>query len=568
MWGKCFNKKGVKGEKRNLTFNTSLKEEHIVLFFSLSELSDVGGCKWDGEKCEILYTDEKEGNISIKLYDGKKEIKFRSWCKECIDPVCFQVFGRCEARKRVGEDYEMTGWSLLGQGEFLKNGEMWLRLTPAELEHQTYPRIKCYLGGVKNENVKLPETPPPLLKYIEDQKTYRDTFKFPRSSFKYISHPRIAVHSGYIPRDLFYLKGGTKSPDEFLKGLLEIGFCGEKVVKWEELKTNKGKFKEYTERIIFSVTHYTQCDILYQPDICGGVRCEYFSKGLLRVLKRGDCEDLAWFCSSILENLQERRLSGDPLLDLCTKVMSGYIITNCLVQGTAPQCRNTTSNLHLVPCPFLSVEKEEELLDEMGVFHMTCILYPRNKWVGGGKMLYTYLTEGELKELSLRRFYCEGTACVGENPDEKLDINESLIDELCSVCLPVGKETKNSSLIYGAEIDVITRFFIKNNLSPKCLTFICSSKHGISPEECHWGYDEFKFIPTKDFPLIDENRCHRDLPTPIEKLPDGFNERLRLFKEKYEKIGFFENRFIIKLSDGGKGDIKSPFNELLRYSGP
>lgn len=570
----CFiNKKPTIKDKRELSWElvTKWRGELKILFFSLSEKSDLGVCNLLNGQYTPCNTDPK-GNITI-LFPGGKKVQFCSHCPQCIDPVCFQVFGRTSAKK--GEQYDEIGWCLLGQGEFLGHLKQILRHTPLELEGKQGPQLEVNLKGGGGE---LPKVPQEMKQYIKLQQGYRNTLPFPRSDFNYISHPSIALHCGEVPRDLFYLKSyPKKTSDEFLDSLLQVGFLGCSIPKWEDLDVHL--YVRTMQHIIFSITHFIQCDILYQPDRIqlqsGRKQCEYFSKGLLRTLKVGDCEDLAWFCSMLLESIQDRPLCDKyPLLDLATKCLDAYIIANCLVQGTAPEFRKSRQNVHMLQSEFTSKEDEQLLWNKMDVFHMTCFLYPKSEFKEcvertGEKCVveYKYLTK---IPPSLPRLYAEATACVGELPEEKvLSPQEELLCTEDCICLPVGKESPNSTLIYGAEIDIITNYFIKHNLEPKCLTFICALRVNdeliVAPEECHWGTGKYHFIPTLPFPhSLSAGRYHLDIPLPLETKPPGFLKDLRGLRGEL-KGTFFSQRFKTIFSKQG---IKSPFGDywyVFRY---
>jgi hypothetical protein len=563
---------------------TKWKGELKVLFFSLSEKSNIGICKILENNLYEPEKSEDDGNIIISFPNSTK-VKFSSECPQCMEPICFQVFGKTEA-KTAESDYDEIGWCLLGQGEFLNNGICKLRHTPLELEHKTGPGLEVRLKGGNNRS--LPKPSIELETYSSKQKNWREKLNFPQSSFSVISHPRIALHCGYVPRDLFYLKYQRKASDEFLNGLLQVGFCGSKELSWEKVKKSRNLYVRVMQMIIFSITHYIQCDIRYQPDRISLQRgeskqCEYFSKGLLRVLKVGDCEDLAWFASSLLETIQDRKIDGKyPLLDLATRCLDAYIVCNCLVQGTAPDFRKSSSNLHILPLdPFKSAAREMEKEDEMDVFHMTCFLYPKLEFRDcvrrSGRedctVKYEYLTQQEDEMMKLPRLYAEATACVGEYPEEEvmsLREEETLCSEQC-ICLPIGKESPNSTLIYGAEIDIITRYFIKNDLSPKCLTFVSALEVvvdditlWVAPEECHWGTGKYHFIPSLDFPCnLGDEKYSRDIPLPLETLPRTFDDDLvKLQAYLHEKgVTFFSKRFFTRLKEEKTNDsyVKSPF---------
>lgn len=545
---------------------------YLFIFFSLSAKTDLATILITS-KGEVRpgHSDPVNGNIEVTM--GNVSVRFRSWCAECVFPICFQVMGQTKA-KECGTWFENGGWCLLGQGEFTKEGEIELRHTPLGLEQDPVclfsvdvleiPRDKKYI---------LPTEPLVFREWVESQLKWRKSLKIKNHSFDRISHPWIAVHCGAVPRDLYYWKGINVS-NEFLEGILQIGFIG------CDLKSLKGDITGVAERVVFSLTHFVNVTVDYQPDMVysrKGIKSfEYFSKGLLGFAGKADCEDLAWYMSSLLESIQTSKPKKDTILSLAHEALQEYIPASAIVQGTAPEFRKSRYNLCFKPIPFESETKDQELQGLMHIFHVTCFLFPKREFlecVNRGQPLsgQPIVKIPVVGKTGLHRLYCEPTACVGEDPEERLlsELEEAFISPDDPLCVPVGWQSPDATLIYGALVEVITNWFIREKTGPQCITFLAAlqttnGEFVLTPEDCHWGQPgaNFAFIPSRDItPLITltdkERRFTRDIPFPvIDKLPEGFEQRLRALQAGYFKNNnLFNKRFWCRLStqkeDGG-----------------
>ena len=566
----------------------------LLVFFSLSKKSDLAYVIVNQGEVISEVTDPK-GNVVVQIQRGGEmltDVRFKSWCQPCRFPICFQVMGQTKVKK-CNTWLEKGGWCLLGQGEFTKEGLVDLRHTPLTLEARGDPKslFEITINKIpepkdipKNRENVLPVLPKEFEVFVKKQREWREGLGFKNNQFKRISHEHIAVHSGYIPRDIYYLNGITAS-DEYLEKILEIGFLGEKNI-------DKLPPTEFAERIVFSLTHFVNVTVDYQPDEVesrDGVKFfEYFSKGLLRFQNKADCEDLAWYMTSLIEAIQDSKGEGG-LLTRAREVLQDYIAASAIVQGTAPEFRQHKYNVCLKPYAFKSEEDDAETAAKMHVFHVTSFLFPKREFlecVQRGCNIEEYRGQNSIVELEGapegHRINCEPTTCVGPCSMETVltEDQELLIPGEEALCLPLGRESPNATLIYGALIEVITNWFVKNKKGPQCLTFVAAlqepnGKWEIAPEDCHWGMDTFAFIPSEDIsPLVnllnsgDESasRFCSDIPVPhLKDLPGGFNERFEELKKC--NVPLFKNRFFWRLSSEG-GQYEHPMRKGVWVTPP
>jgi hypothetical protein len=572
----------------------------LLVFFSLSKKSDLAYVIVDKGEVISEVTDPK-GNVVVQIQRGGEmltDVRFKSWCQPCRFPICFQVMGQTRVKK-CNTWSEHGGWCLLGQGEFIKKGLIDLRHTPLTLEARGVPKslFDITINKIpepkaipKNGKNVLPKLPSMFDDFVGCQKKWREDLCFKNSQFERISHPTIAVHSGDIPRDLYYLNGIVASND-YLEKILEIGFLGENI---DELNDT-----DFAERIVFSLTHFVNVTVDYQPDSVKSKGhdefFEYFSKGLLRFQNKADCEDLAWYMTSLIEAIQDSKLEeGDGLLlRRARDVLKDYIAASAIVQGTAPEFRKHEYNVCLKPQPFESEKKDAEIAAKMHVFHVTSFLFPKTEFLEcvqrgceskfSGQPLCTVVPPPPSRDQKKHRLYAEPTACVGPCAIE-MDLTEDqelLIPGEEALCLPLGRESPNATLIYGALIEVITNWFIRNGEGPQCLTFVAALQEPngeweIAPEDCHWGIDKFAFIPSEDIsPLVnllnssDESasRFCSDIPVPhLNKLPEEFNERFKKLKEC--PVPLFKNRFFWRLSSSERGEYEHPMRKGVWVTPP
>lgn len=576
----------------------------LFIFFSLSAKSDLAVIKVGGDEdpCTILASDP-QGNIRIKMVYGENpptEVRFKSWCSPCMLPICFQVMGQTQVRKCSSWD-DFGGWCLLGQGEVLGEGLVALRHTPLELERQAgfgFPDIeilKC--NPLPPAGCSLPVIPPALDEWVEQQSAWRRGLPFNNSSFLRISHPQIAVHSGFVPRDLYYLKG-INATNKYLNAILEVGFVGS---SWRGVDD-----AVFARMVVFSVTHFVNMTVDYQPDAASYAgehkEYEYFSKWLLIFMKKGDCEDLAWYATSLLESIQDCSKDDDdkyPLLKRAREVLDDYIATSAIVQGTAPQFRDTPGNLHIEPAQeFIDDSDEMRAQRTMHVFHVTSFLFPKYEFLECVERGRDFSSQGWTKvnptgKQGLHRLYVEGTSCVGEDAllVELTKDEERMVSPTEALCVPIGRESPNSSLIYGAVIEVITSWFLRKKIGPKCMTFVVDiqkcggdGKISIAPEDCHWGCKgaTFAFIPSIDMtPILpkegDETitRVMSDIPVPWLKEPPGeFQGRLDKLSAHFKggSSSLFKERFFWTISSSkppmGTLSFESPWRNGVWLSPP
>jgi hypothetical protein len=584
----------------------------LLVFFSLSKKSDLASVVVVDGRVTPEVSDPK-GNVIVQLLKRKSEqeevesdskftlvaeVRFKSWCQPCRLPICFQVLGQTKVKK-CNTWLEKGGWCLLGQGEFTKESDnlIALRHTPLALEagekkHDqgiSLFNISIQKGMIPGEilhnriNV-LPALPTLFEEFVSRQKAWRDSLGFKNNQFKRISHERIAVHSGYIPRDIYYLNGITAN-DEYLEKILEIGFLGEKNIYLLPPT-------EFAERIVFSLTHFVNVTVDYQPDEVEsreGVQFfEYFSKGLLRFQNKADCEDLAWYMTSLIEAIQDSK-GGGALLTRAREVLEDYIAASAIVQGTAPEFRQHKYNVCLKPQPFISEDEDARIAAKMHVFHVTSFLFPKREFlecVQRGCNIKKFSGQNcTVKPEGKRgrhRINGEPTTCAGPCSMETVltESDELLIPAEEALCLPLGRESPNATLIYGALIEVITNWFVKNNKGPQCLTFVAALQEPngeweIAPEDCHWGVETFAFIPSVDIsPLIESlnsgdesaSRFCSDIPVPhLNELPLGFEERFE--KLKRCPVPLFNKRFFWRLSSEG-GEYEHPMRKGVWVTPP
>lgn len=575
----------------------------LLVFFSLSAKSNLASVLVDGGVCTPQESDHN-GNITVRVVaTGSSSspaddclVKFKSWCPPCMLPVCFQVFGR--TRVKVCSSWlEEGGWCLLGQGEFIRNGLVHLRHTPLALEGDTDSLFDVTITKCppRSTVAQLPAAPNVFARWVPLQSAWREQLPFSNPSFFRISHPLVAVHCGDIPRDLYYWKGIRVAP-EVLEGILEIGFLGQSNVMTMTRM-------QVAERVVFSLTHFVNVTVDYQPDTVycprnsgGGVKSfEYFSKGLLVFLHKADCEDLAWYMTSLLESIQDSTPpSSFPLLQRAQWALQEYVPVSAVVQGTAPEFRKSKYNLCLKPKKYVSAEEDKQEQSRMHIFHVTSFLFPKRQFLecvergrvsgAAGQQWKEVEVEGED---GLHRLYCEPTACVGEDPC-KVEITseeeEASIPSDDSLCLPVGCESPDATLLYGALIEIITNWFVRHKKGPQCFTFVAAiTKDGektraIAPEDAHWGQlgAEFAFIASTDVsPLINSDpeplaRYTSDIPVPwLTKLPSGFEERLLPLKDfcKIPNQSLFDNRFKWCLSNRS-GEFEHPMRAGIWVTSP
>jgi hypothetical protein len=354
------------------------------------------------------------------------------------------------------------------------------------------------------------------------------------------------------------------------------------------------------ERVVFSLSHFVNVTVDYQPDMVhlpgnnGTKTFEYFSKGTLRFLNKADCEDLAWYMTSLLEAIQDVDFKKIPAADLpllrrAHRALQEYIPASAVVQGTAPEYRKCKYNLCLKPCYFVDAEHDRQEQSLMHVFHVTSFLFPKKQFlecVERGRQDLEFGQQWDpvepVGEDSLPRLIAEPTQCVGADVSfQVLDAEEeALIPDEEPLCLPVGMESPNATLLYGALIEVITNWFIRKRIGPQCFTFVAAiSKNGeknryIAPEDEHWGQPgaDFSFIASKDIsPLLNYKspealtRFMADIPVPwLTKLPKDFEKRLAVLKKLCGDTGLFEPRFRWRLSGKkGRRGVQHPMRDGL-----
>ena len=559
---------------------------YLILAFSLSLKSDLAAIQVNGGQCKSV-VDDREGNVTLQVTSGGRVVdfvRFKSWCERCLLPICFQVMGPTSVKK-CNTWSSNEGWCLLGQGMFTKVGEVELDHTPLQLEHDYDSIFKVQITKI-TPGGRVPLYPSAFPEYARTQDKWRQGLGFKNLRFFHISHPTIAVHMGLIPRDLYYWKGVVAS-NEYLDAILRVGFLG---APWEKIPNAL-----FAERVVFSLTHFINVTVDYQPDMVTsreGVKSfEYFSKGLLRFANKADCEDLAWYMTSLVEAIQGSK-GGSPLLTRAREVLEDYIPASAVVQGTAPEFRASKYNLCIKPRPFESEQADQQEQSLMHVFHVTSFLFPKRDFLecvnrgcasplcGKDKKGKTWAPLPLEGAPGLDRLYCEPTACVGEDPLEGglTEEDELKISTDQALCIPVGNQSPHATLIYGALIEVITNWFIRKGKGPQCMTFVAglvepSGQLELSPEDCHWGMEKFAFIPSMDIrPILKPGpgesyaRWAADIPVPwLTTLPGGFEERMR----KLEQSGapLFQKRFFWKLS-AQRGAYEHPMREGVWVTPP
>jgi hypothetical protein len=481
---------------------------------------------WDGEKVTPIIN--PGGSFKVEA----KGEKFEVHAPSCKTKLNILIFG--PSPQRGGG----MGWLTIAQGDnkspLYRNSYLALAIGPDAGINKF--GSTGFLGGLVEAVLALPRL---WASFLGAERAIVEKEEFIDPGLKNVHQYLIGCTAGVMPRDLFYLDmDHPQISDRWLYAQLDTYFLfrGKRDLKFP---TTPEELKQYMVLIILALGVYIST-FKYQPDrvLTQGrqlMEYEHFSK-LVLFFKAGDCEDLAWAFACLLNRLQRRAIQNKQnglsdaenlFLDQCTKVMDHYVVTNCLVQATAPEASAgvKTGILHLALQGFKDYPVERELLLKMHTWHMTCMVYPKSLFLRMNnieleKKWYSHNFKPEL-EKGLVQLYAEGTAPIYPDPtfkfppQEQIEIQDFVSEdqpghECC--LLPSANNLDTDTCIYGAWLEVMTDFFIDKEMGPQSTIFLV--RYG--PDNLA-GCMEFHFPSDHD-----KFKLH---PIPL-KLPSNYRDVL------------------------------------------
>lgn len=543
--------------------NDKLITDRVVLLLATSDshigkwIMDLGGKVNDFEILETMGV--KNNNLTIKIFNKEYTLPCNNQ-----DGLRMMIYSPTHTRNA-----KWGGWYPIG--EAMCDGVFKSHRVQLEYDWEK-PKVTA-----KFKVFQSTFTPPQIIsktesKFAGEELEYEQGLRyfFPRLSR--VHQQFIASQSGYIPRDLFYIDEERITTDGFLRALLKRG-------GWDE----KSNLKDQICQVILSVTSWitTECD--YQPDFIqlkggGQLDVENFDKCGVVNLKVGDCEDLAWFVSKILLEIQKSQIV--PALEC-------FVITNCLVQAQAPQFKKNNGNVEIKEEPFKSKEEEKHIEELMDCYHMTCILFPVwefSKMTENGKdkgkiQIQLPKLRGleekyqELKDVHL--LVAEGTVCCYPDIFQSELIEATELDEIVNNlggdemrCIPIFENCKDrTGAIYGAIVEVITPFLIGKE--HQIMTFFpCIHLGGsdyAAPLISHYkeNCDSIFFLPGMDVTDVlndEEFKKKKENELPLRCFKDDYFNM-----EGFKLEGGWIDQYLRVVQTRNKTEIKDPSVKGIYY---
>ncbi len=511
----------------------------IYFWVSHTNFTDVAHVIIDKNDKIIFKNDSPPTNNTIHITINNQSIHLEAYqhplCNKCNDShyqprVCMSIYGETKTRTS-----DSDGWIILGCWEFDKEGQSNLRNAFIELAYHTASFINTTIGTVNCTGVvDLPYPihtplehllPTSVIQFVNtDTKDVRGLAKYLDYTVSRVHEPLIGTHRGWLPREFFYLnlKKKLRITEDWLMCQLLFAFKLRRIdiysitkESFVDVNEKPALWEEVVSAIILSVSMFIT-RMQYQLDqiTTSSKSSRNFEQfcDLVFSLGRGDCEDFSWMFLAVLTKLQDRKLNGNKVLDICTLIMDHYIITNCLVQASAPEMRSkaATTTDSCLKC-FKTINDEKRQQAHVNCFHMTCIIYP--KWAflqmvcsGLNHELYyqnkhatisfnpkeyykhNIIPEWTTQIQSMERHFGEGTATLYSRPDHQVlttseeDLNMiSMMDQNWVEekdidlfgCL-VNNNYPYASVMYWDVIQIATPFFIDLNSSLiKTTLFLC-----------------------------------------------------------------------------------------------
>lgn len=485
---------------------------------------------------------ERPNHFILRLYSKDYKIP----CLEKSD-IRMRIYTPTNTRSGKG-----LGWFPIGDA--MQDGNFISTITQLEYD---WKQPKSTIKIVSPLQYILPMLLTPVETDFADEECSKErALDYFYSRLKTVHQKFIAYRTGYIPRDLFYLKPDRRiTDDDFLQRLLSRGGYDNTVSP-----------KEQMCQIILSVTSWVTTRCEYQPDFLqlnegGELDIENFDKCGIVNLKVGDCEDLAWFVSQMLLELQ------DSLI--CPPVLQDYVITNCLVQAQAPQFKKNSGNVEITTGVLESLDEEKRIEQSMDCYHMTCILFPVSEFkamVEKGKkgmpppvsMVTAKIRDLIAEKEKVHLLIAEGTVCCYPNIFETGLIEPAELDKITNGlkaneqirCIPVFDNCLNrTGAIYGAIVEVITPYYI--GTANQVMTFFpCIAVEGkeyAAPLINHYqnNCNDIMFLPGADVsPVLNDETCRKkmknEMPLKLFTAADISGEIVGLkglpWKDKYLKV--------------------------------
>ena len=477
---------------------------------NLTKSNDDGNCKIIFEGVEITFNSKHKVNDKC-CPDCKKILDFPSY-------LAFDVYAQTETRIT-----QKGGWGLIGSGDIIKEGELQIRSHYLEVEASALQCNIVIIGKVNIDKFEYPKMKtnfvlPSIelsdndLEYIDKENELLHNTLFSKETFQRVRHKDVAIHSGRIIRDMYYYNFmPINATDDFLEAILEVGFAlFSKYDKNIDFFQDDNILENAICSIIFSVTHWVVNKVDYQPDQIPAIDShgrqiildyEIFSLSQALYFETGDCEDLAFYVSSILlfiKNYTDGSSGGssgggfgttiggttgkgrgsgsgttdESLLKRSSKVLKNFVITNAVLQATSPECsglvmlgrKDIKKEDKLKTECLLKLDQEEE--ETYKVYHVTCFLIANGYFK---QMIGEKPSNKEIEFSKKHRIYiAEGTACCYPNPFAKEIINDNdikmidyvkkstIVMDVC--CTPIMYNSDKTNELFGGVAEIITDY--------------------------------------------------------------------------------------------------------------
>jgi hypothetical protein len=409
--------------------------------------------------------------------------------------------------------------------------------------------------------------------------------KYLEEELSYVDERIIGCPGGTMPRALFYYDMNYPvMSDRWLYALIKSYH----VVRNKERKRIKypktqEEYDDLMVTIVAGLISYVG-RFKYQPDTVildtktdGGqnvaIQYEHFSKSVFW-FKAGDCEDLAWANSMILTKLQRRKtenaLNGlthdeNMELDICTRLMDNYVITNVLCKAQAPELKtgdHVTTEHGLKIQEFEGEAEEIRILKSMSPWHMTCILYPKQEYLHCLGIQDTEPYFSDKSRFKIGKLYAEGTTSIYPDPEKILSISTKNLVQFTkednaelhvdSCLLPVANNNPGSSCIFGVMLQHMNDFFIyyrdqKGVEIPRgYYSTIFWVKHNgkVGFSENHPGM-KFQLEPQLDLTNnVDKEPLDAEMPLPeLDININRFRQELTEFEKRVKEAGNYDKDF-------------------------
>ena len=525
----------------------------VLLWIPSTRDKAAGSClfMWDRQKAKLLESDL--GGVPITFLGEKAYIKVGPVPEAPILQVA--IYGH--APQRGGGTGPITVGQFNNLSEDVVNSffqvEFGKRMVVGTVKFQSNKKgVESVMGAL----MKCMTLSNEFAGYLFGEQSLIENETWLLPSFRGVHQPVIGCQAGVMPRALFYYSmQHPRVTDRWLFAQLDTYF---EITKCQRtFPTSQAELTQVMTTIVMGLATYTG-QFKYQPDQIyiktngqtSLLEFEHFSKTVFR-FKAGDCEDLGWGNGALLTALQRRKIGSNreewgEFLDMCTRVMDFYIVTNCLCQATKPELSYKNGgdllNLHLAKfSPWLAQSDEKK----MQAWHMTCILYPKREFLA---MLD--IPEARIKEhyrgenrgfmhWNLPRMYAEGTALIYPNPEKHLNpdnIQTFLTDcgdgETCCV-LPAADNLQEDTCIYGGMLQLMTDYFIHRGENPHSTLFmvrvLVNGVYEVGvPERCYsFDKDLYKLEALGDISKEDLHALEQE--PPFEELdidlPDYYKRK-------------------------------------------